>query len=44
MNSYSYINYCRKILPHTTYSDPVLQHTYSGNTDTITSCIFNPVK
>lgn len=44
MNSYSYINYCQKILPHTTYSDPVLQHTYSGNKDTIKSCIFNPLK
>lgn len=40
----TYINYCGNVLPHTTYSDPVLQHTYSGNNDTIKSCIFNRAK
>ena len=38
------INYCGKILPHAEYSDPVLQHLYTGNIDTIKSCIFNPIK
>ena len=40
----TYINYCGNVLPHATYSDPVLQHTYSGNNDTIKSCIFNQAK
>ena len=43
-NNYTCVNYCGSILPHTTYSDPVLQHSYSGNSDTIKSCIFNPAK
>lgn len=40
----AFINVCGRILPHTTYSDPILQHTYSGNADTIKSCLFNPLK
>ena len=41
---YSYIKYSSEFLLHTSYSDPVLHHTYSGNSDTIKSCIFNPLK
>ena len=39
-----FINNCGRILPHATYSDPVLQHTYTGNLDTIKSCLFNTVR
>jgi len=30
------------ILPQTIFSDPVLNRTFKGNTNTINSCIFNP--
>ena len=31
-----------EILPQTIFSDPVLNKTFKGNTNTINSCIFNP--
>ena len=30
------------ILPQTIFSDPVLNRTFKGNTNTINSCLFNP--
>ena len=30
------------ILPQTMFSDPVLNRTFMGNTNTINSCLFNP--
>ena len=41
---YSYINNYENILPHSIYSGPVLHHAFFGNSDTIKSCVFNPVK